>query len=54
MLVDDPSYPPEEGGGDIRQDPFAACAKAARGALNANTEPALRVDRRGKLIPYWR
>ena len=44
MLVDGPSYPPEEGGGDSRRDPFAACAKAARGALSANTERAVRSD----------
>ena len=44
MLVDAPSYPPEEGSGDIRRDPFAACAKAARGALSANTERAVRSD----------
>ena len=41
MLVENPSRPPEEGGG---RDPFAACAKAARGALSANTERAVRSD----------
>ena len=44
MLVDAPSCAPEEGGGDTRRDPFAACAKAARGALSANTERAVRSD----------
>ena len=44
MLVDAPSRTPEEGGGDTGQDPFAACAKAARGARSTNTERAVRSD----------
>lgn len=44
MLVEPWTRPPEEGGGDTREDPLAACAKAARGALSSNTERAVRSD----------
>ena len=44
MLVDTSIRPPDEGGGHSRRDPFAACAKAVRGALSPNTERAMRSD----------
>ena len=44
MLVENPNRAPEEGAGPTRDDPLAACAKAARGALSPNTERALRSD----------
>ena len=49
MLVDALRRASEEGGGDTGRDPFAACAKAARGAISANTERAVRSD----LTIYW-
>ena len=44
MLVDTLSCPPTPTAGDHDRDPFDACAAAARGALSANTERAMRSD----------
>ena len=44
MLVDTLSDPPQDSGGDLRHDPVASGTKAARGALSANTERAVRSD----------
>ncbi len=44
MLVDTLNRPPQASGGHTCRDPFDACACAARGALSANTERAVRSD----------
>ncbi len=44
MLVDAVRYPPRESDGQTHRDTLDACTKAARGALSANTERALRSD----------
>ena len=44
MPLDTSNRLPGEGGALTRRDPFAACAKAARGTLAGNTERALRSD----------
>ena len=44
MLVDTLSDPAQDSGADPRHDPVASGTKAARGALSANTERAIRSD----------